>query len=231
MDVKVLWHVRDWADAIAALPATGPLPCRTVLVPRERVAHVLRRELVKAGRADVLAGTRFVAVAQAAVDVLGGAAADFEPGEEALRAARLVALFRAGLPLRHFSVGLLRDKPGWDDAFARTISDLEGAGLRPADVESAGGSPRLRDVAAIWRALEESAGRSWTMQRVYVEAAAALEADSDLWPFEGAVLASAGTDLTVARALPPRDSPRDAGLVRCTPSARALLRARRGAAR
>jgi hypothetical protein len=38
-----------WAEAIAGLPAGTPLPMRCVLVPRERVAHALRRELVRAG--------------------------------------------------------------------------------------------------------------------------------------------------------------------------------------
>lgn len=52
------------------MPVQGPLPCRTVLVPRERVAHVLRRELIRSKRPDALAGTRFVQTAFAAVDVL-----------------------------------------------------------------------------------------------------------------------------------------------------------------
>ncbi len=200
MDVTVLWDSRSWANAVAALPVAGPLPCRTVLVPRERVAHVLRRELIRAGRGDVLAGTRFVAVPQAAVLVLRAGGADFEPGEEALRAARLVSVFRSELALGHFSPDLLRSKPGWDDAFARTISDLEGACLRPADIESTGSSRRLRDVATIWRALDESAGQSRTMHRVYAESAAALEADPGLWPFPGTVLMWAGGELTAAQA-------------------------------
>ena len=36
----------------------GPLPCRTVLVPRERVAHVLRRELIRMGRTEALSGSK-----------------------------------------------------------------------------------------------------------------------------------------------------------------------------
>jgi hypothetical protein len=200
VDVRILWHARDWAEAVAALPVTSPLPCRTAVVPCERVAHTLRRELIRVGRADVLAGTRFLTVPQAAVEVLRGTGAEFEPGEEALRRARLLALFRSGLLLQHFSLDLLRDKPGWDDAFSRTISDLEGAGLRPADLDAVGDLPRLGDVSAVWRALDESAGRWWTMHRICIEAAAVLEADPGLWPFDGAVLASAGTDVTVARA-------------------------------
>ena len=198
MDVKVIWHPRDLANAVAALPADEPLPCRTVLVPHERVAHVLRRELVRCGRSEVLAGTRFIASLHAAVEVLRAAGADFEPGEEALRAARLLALFRTQLELEHFSLELLRAMPGWNEAFAHTLSDLEGAGLRPADVER--DSARLRDVAAIWQALDDSAGRSWTPQRIHSEAAAELERAPEHWPYPGAVLASAASDLTEAEA-------------------------------
>jgi hypothetical protein len=116
----VFWSTRDWAEAIAVLPAGGPLPCRTVLVPRERVAHALRRELICAGHAGVLAGTRFVPTPAAASAVLQNAGVEFTPGEEGLRAIRLLALFRERLPLRHFSARLLQATPGWDEAFART---------------------------------------------------------------------------------------------------------------
>jgi len=50
MSVTVLWNTRDWARAIDVLPADGPLPCRTALVPRGRVAHALRRALEMACR-------------------------------------------------------------------------------------------------------------------------------------------------------------------------------------
>jgi len=200
MEVRVLWNCRDWAEAVAALPVKGPLPCRTVLVSRERAAHVLRRELCRAKRTDVLAGTRFLLLAYAAAEVLRTADSPFEPGEETLRGSRLMVLLRSELRLGHFSLDLLRHKPGWNEAFARTISDLEGAGLRPSDVESADASRRLQDVAAIWRSLDESAGRSWTAQRTFLEASRALERSPALWPFPGAVLAFAASDITVAEA-------------------------------
>jgi len=171
-----------------------------VLVPRERVAHVLRRELLGTGRAHALAGTRFVPTPLAAVRVLRAAGIVFEPGEEVRRPARLLALFRAALRLDYFPLELLRSKAGWNDAFSRTISDLEGAGLRPYDLDAAGDSGRLRDVASIWRALDESAGRSWTVERICLEAAAALEQRSECWPFQGAVLACASGNLTAAQA-------------------------------
>jgi hypothetical protein len=91
------WNIRDWSHAVAQLPAQGPLPCRTVLVPRERVAHTLRRELIRSKRGDALAGTRFVTTPFAAVEVLRAAGTDFGSGEEALRAVRLLVLFRSAL--------------------------------------------------------------------------------------------------------------------------------------
>jgi RecB family exonuclease len=200
MDAEVFWDIRDWARAVARMPVQGPLPCRTVLVPRERVAHTLRRELIRSSRNDALAGTRFVTTPFAAVEVLRTAETEFKSGEEALRAVRLLVLFRSALDLKHFRLDLLISNPGWDEAFAHTISDLEGAGLRPADLEFSGAPATLRDVAAVWRALDDSAGSSWTTQRIYAEAAASLERDPGGWPFQGAVLATAGGDLTVAEA-------------------------------
>lgn len=164
------------------------------------MAHTLRRELIRMGRERALAGTRFVPAPLAAAGVLRAAGLAFDSGEEALRAARLSALFRSELRLTHFSLDLLRSTLGWDDAFARTISDLEGAGLHLEDLEAAGTPEQLRDVGRIWRALEGSAGRSWTVERMYLEAAAALERRPDAWPFQGAVLAFAGGDLTAAKA-------------------------------
>ncbi len=176
MTMPVLWNTRDWAAAIAALPVDGPLPCRTVLVPRERVAHALRRELIRAGHVGALAGTRFVPMGAAAIEVLHGAGILVSPGEDALRSARLGGLLKIGLPLAHFPIDLVRTKLGWDEAFARTISDLEASGLTPEDLEAHDeGDHRLRDVATIWRALDASAGCSWTIQRVLARAADVLE--------------------------------------------------------
>jgi RecB family exonuclease len=186
----VFWTTRDWAEAIAARPAGGPLPCRAVLVPRERVAHALRRELIRAGHASVLAGTRFIPAPAAAGAVLQAAGLEFTPGGEALRAIRLLALFRGPLPLQHFSTRLLQDKPGWDEAFTRTITDLEAAGLSPEALE-AEGDARLADVATIWRALNHLAGASWTTARIYREAASVLERQPRLWSFPGPALVTA----------------------------------------
>ena len=141
MDVKTFWSTADWASAIASLPSPGPLPTRTVLVSREPVAHVLRRELIRSGQGNALAGTRFLPLAAAAAEVLREAGTLFAAGEESLRPARILTLFRgSSLTLAQFPLELLRSTPGWDDAFARTISDLEAAALRPADLEAPGAS-------------------------------------------------------------------------------------------
>jgi hypothetical protein len=198
MPVKVIWTSRDWVDAMVALPVQEPLPCRIVLVRRERIAHGLRRDLIRNGYGNVLAGTRFVPLSAAAAEVLRNAGTRFRSGEEDLRAARLSGLFRSQMQLRHFSRELLCSKPGWEEAFARTISDLEGSGLRPEDLDVSVQSAPLQDVAAIWRAVDESAGRSWTVQRTYLEAAIALRDGPETWPFQGAALAFVGGEITVS---------------------------------
>ncbi|MBI4934900.1 MAG: hypothetical protein HY828_13540, partial [Actinobacteria bacterium] len=50
MQVTALWSIRDFAQAIVDLSAAGALPTRTVLVPNARVAHALRRELLRMGQ-------------------------------------------------------------------------------------------------------------------------------------------------------------------------------------
>jgi RecB family exonuclease len=184
--MRVFWSTGECAAAIAALPVEGALPQRTVLVPSERVAHVLRRALARSGAAGALAGTRFVPALVAAVAVLRGAQTEFAPGEEALRRPRLLALFKHGPPLRHFPSRLLRERPGWDEAFAHTIGDLEAADLRPDDLA---GDGRVADVAAMWRALDDAAGRSWTSAQIFRAAALVLESQPDAWPFDGPTLA------------------------------------------
>jgi RecB family exonuclease len=215
--VPVLWTTREWAEAVASLPAAPPLPSRTVLVPRERVAHGLRREILRLGRPDALAGTRFITPVAAAAAVLRAARVEFTPGEEAARPARLLALFRGGLALDRFSPELVRSSPGWDEAFARTISDLEVAGLDADDLAGPGasgvpgdaapgaqarcdGDPGLADVARVWRALDAAAGTSWTTARILREASRTLGARPDLWPLPGPVFACVGGETTTAEA-------------------------------
>jgi hypothetical protein len=179
---------RSWASAVADLPTPGLLPARVVLVPSERVAHSLRRELLRMGRAEVLPGTLFLSGVAAAQAVLRAAGVAFRLGEEDLRSVRLARLFaRNDLGLKHFPIDLLRAAQGWDDAFARTIGELERAGL---DATELGGNahPALRDIGHIWKLLDQEAGESWTSARALAEAAATVNPKT--WPLPGATLAA-----------------------------------------
>ena len=169
----ILQSPSDWADVVAALPAAGRLPVRTVVVPTERHAHGLRLALVASGRASALAGTRFVGPSTLADEVLAAGGLRLRRGEEGLRAARLVSILAKSPRLEHFDITLVRGTPGWPEAFAAAISDLEGAGLSPDRLPVS--SPQWRDLAALWRLLDEEAGESITVLRAYAEAAALLE--------------------------------------------------------
>jgi len=193
-------NIVEWAEAVIALDAPGPLPVRIVLVPSEAYAHALRVELVE--RAPrVLAGTRFLTAAAAARAVLDNAGVAYRIGEEVRRPLRLRKLFRARPALAAYRVGDLRTT-GWEAAFAATIEQLERAVLRPEDLEQIG-DPRALDLAAVWRAVDEDAGASWSVSRVMVEAHGVLMADPGAWPFDGPVLGavSAGVDAAHARLL------------------------------
>jgi hypothetical protein len=189
------------ADSIAALPATGPLPSRTVVVSSERHAHALRCALVRGGHGAALAGTRFVGPVTAAMEVLQAAGVAFSGGEDALRPARLLALFREELPLRHFDLELLRTTRGWDDAFASAIRDLEAAGLSPSDLPT--DTPHARDLALLWSRVATDAGTSFSSARILLEAAAILARDPRAWPLDSLalVLATGHEDVALARFL------------------------------
>ena len=73
---------RELARVIVSLPAPGPLPLRTVLVPNGRIAHALRRELLAIGRPDALAGTLFSTPVVAAHEILAARGATILLGEE-----------------------------------------------------------------------------------------------------------------------------------------------------
>jgi RecB family exonuclease len=201
----VLQSSADWADAVAALPASGALPVRTVVVPTERHAHALRRALLRSGRGAVLAGTRFVGPSTLAREILAAAGRELWPGEESLRAARLVPILADGPTLEHFDLDLLRGTPGWTDAFAGAIGDLEGVGLTRDTLPRT--TPPWRDLALLWRLLDEAAGSSATASRIYAEAAALLAGgDRSLLPLGPTLAAISGHEAAVQirflRALP-----------------------------
>lgn len=191
--LQTIRTTREFARAVMSMPAPGPLPLRTVLVPNGRIAHALRREILAAGRADALAGTLFSMPVVAAYETLAARGTQVTLGEEQIRPLRLRVLFRGESDFEYFDAPLLRETLGWDRAFARTISDLEDAGLRPEEIGTAS-ERRVRDLVKAWRHVEADAGMSWTAARVFGEATRLLEGDPSAWPHEGAVLALVDPD-------------------------------------
>lgn len=196
---SILWSTAEVADAVAALPAEGPLPVRTIVLPDPRMAHPIRRILLEAGRADALAGTTFTTPSVAAHEVLRSAGVEFDSGEESLRRLRLRDFFDATPDLDYFPGPLLRDTLGWDDAFARTIGDLERAGVAASDLSAGPEARRLGDIRRAWEYLDERAGSSWTSARILVEAAARLRSAPTAWPFEGETLVVMDPDQSSAQ--------------------------------
>jgi hypothetical protein len=196
-----LSSLADWTDAIVGLPVAGVLPTRTVIVPGEPVAHALRRGLCDVGRADVLVGTRFVDPVTLALEVLQQARWPGTADEDALRVVRVRTLLGSRLELRYFQAERIRAGLGWDRAMARTVSNLERAGVTAEQLRSRkDGSGRLADVADIWEALNAAAGMSWTTARVLAEAASCLEGSADAWASDGATLAGVAGDVDAVTA-------------------------------
>lgn len=172
---------------LSELGVTALLPERTVIVGNEATAHAWRRDVVDA-RPDLLIGTRFITPIAAATAVLELAGVTFSTGEEAVRAARVVALFAEDLGFEAFDLDILRGGRGWGDAFAWTLGEVEGALLDVATLATSP-DPRCRDLALVLERLDQLAGESWTIARLLREATARLAAEPSLWPFGGPCLA------------------------------------------
>jgi RecB family exonuclease len=197
---------QDILDQIADLPADGPLPRRTIIVPRARVAHRLRCGLIERGRLDLLPGTAFVTVKSLATDVLHAAGVEFREGENELRLSRLRVLFRQGLDPEYFGRTLVTSTPGWEEALTRTIDDLEKAGLAAADL-SVIDTPVGRGLAQVWAALDRSSDLSVTRAALVSRAAVELENSPSLAADWGATLAvvsgfAEGVEARLIRAIP-----------------------------
>jgi hypothetical protein len=197
---------QDVLDQIADLPADGPLPRRTIIVPHARVAHRLRCGLIERNRLDLLPGTAFVTVKSLATDVLHAAGVEFREGENELRLSRLRVLFRQGLDPEYFGRTLVTSAPGWEEALTRTIDDLERAGLVAADL-SVIDTPVGRGLAEVWAALDKSSDLSVTRPALVSRAAAELEKAPSLAADWGAALAvvsgfAEGVEARLIRAIP-----------------------------
>ena len=199
-NIKIIWNLRELAEAVAGLPVEGSLPARTVLVSSERAAHSLRKELIRGGQESILIGTRFLCWGDAAMEVLSEDGASFRPGEERLRPARLREIFKNPPKLKYFKKELLTATPGWDSAFASTIAELEGAGISSGDGAKFADDERLLDVFALWQYLDKQAGDSWTINRIFDEAARVLEKNSTNWPFPGPVLFPVSSEMSLSQA-------------------------------
>lgn len=196
----------SWAAAVAALPVAGPLPARTVLVPTEAHAHILRCQL-SSDAPGALAGTRLLTLPAVACAVLDAAGVAYRVGEEQRRPLRFRAWLRSNPALACYRTDEL-ETPGWEAAFASTIEQLEEAALEPADLDRLA-TPRMADLASIWRALDDAAAGSWTLPRILKQAGLVLAAAPAVWPWAGPVLA------VVTNTMPAVD----AALVRVIPRA------------
>lgn len=197
MKVVEISNIDRWRTELLALDTPGPLPTGVVLVPSEAHAHALRVALV-AHATHGLAGTRFLTAAAAARAVLEHAGIDYRPGEEARRPLRIRKLLRAEPPFAAWSAARLCTS-GWEAAFAATLEQLELAALSPDDVARLA-DPRAADLALLWRLLDDDAGTSWTIPRIFTEASRVLREVPGAWPFPGPVLAAASLTSEAAHA-------------------------------
>lgn len=190
-DIDVVWSLDEVAAAIAAMPAIGPLPTRTVLVPSARLGRALQQILADT-RPSLLAGTRFVTAPVLAEAIVHGAGLRVTSDEGALREHRISQLVAEGLDPPGFGNALLRETTGWAAAFAATISDLERAGLRPRDLPT--DEPSIAGTRAVWEAANTAAGPSWTHARMIAAAARRLADGRAVRRESGPVLALVALD-------------------------------------
>lgn len=141
-----------------------PLRRAAVLLPAERHAHALRRRVCTELREpQLLAGVSLLAPVELARSVLTRAGQLCLEGWEEVRRLRLLHAFEdpsVAAHLRYFRVAQLRGGRGYATALARTIADLEAAGVTPslifewidavaaADADTA---HRIHDIATLWQ--------------------------------------------------------------------------------
>lgn len=140
--------VDQWVDAIVSLPRPNPFDTCCVVVPNERVAHTLRRRLTERRLTSALAGTLFVPLHELARRILANAGEKLEPNDVDLTPA-LVGRALAHVPLEKLSGEVLRGLPGWDDAIASTVRELEDACVG-VEALLASEHPQVRDVGRLY---------------------------------------------------------------------------------
>ncbi len=190
---RIVWSAAEWVETLAAIPAVGELPARTLLVPSHEAGLGIRDVVLRAGRPDLLAGLRILTPSLAAQEVLAAAGIAWREGEDDRRAARIQQVAPALPSLQTIPLGALVGGQGWDAALASALAMLEGACLLPTDLR-ASGEPRALDLAAVWDACDAAAGLSWTRGRILREATTLLADHAATWPFEGPTLTVAAGD-------------------------------------
>lgn len=178
MGCTPLW-LADLVPALRQWLAAHPVGARVVLVPSRRVGAALRRALTGDG---ALCGVQFTTAADLAAETLRRAGVAFEVEDGAARALRLEWLLQSDRfrgRLAYFRLERLREGDGYARAIARTLGELESAGLSPQVLRDlADGCERVlpgrvRDLAALWEAVAagDPGPARWTIARVFHEAA------------------------------------------------------------
>jgi hypothetical protein len=166
--------LHNWLDdCLRSLPSSLSRRA-TILLPSLHIAHQVRRRLCLDGQPGLLAGVTFLRAEDLAREILVHAGQLREGHLSDLRTVGLRALFATGgvrdLPLAYFNAGQLEASPGYAEAIAATIEELDGAGVTCADLEGAarewGGATgdtdaqlaarRVHDVATLWQTVDAS---------------------------------------------------------------------------
>jgi len=167
----------------------GAIPGATIISTSPRVAAALRAALAVD---EPLIGIRFLSPLDLALEMLARDAIPVRLQSLHARAIMLHALIASGdLDLRYFQLDQLRKGPGYAEAIATTIHELEEGGLRPEDL----GAGRAADVATMWTLLESRSGTRISAPRAIMLAA------NRPFPFPGPRIAILATELTGAETI------------------------------
>ena len=176
-----------------AVAGSGPLPELAVLASSPALAHQLRASCGGLSGVAFLSPLNLASLVLLANGEYAGDAAD--PHLGSLVEAIISSPLLEGR-LCYFKLEQLRSGAGYAEALAATIGELSRAALTPSDLReaadtgSATGS-RLKDIAAVWEALESQASSHdcTTRSRVLNRAAALLSQNPSLFPLQGRTLA------------------------------------------
>jgi hypothetical protein len=183
-----------------AAAGSGPLPELAVMTSSSALIHQLRAS------SGGLSGVTFLSPLEVASLVLlangeyPGAAAD--PYLASLVEALISSTVLEGR-LCYFKIDQLRTGAGYAEALAATIGELSQAALTPAALRKAASSDpatasRLKDIAAIWEALESQASSNGctTYSRVLDRTSALLSKHPSLYPFRARTIAFIDEQMT-----------------------------------